>query len=683
MQSVRRQAICKTLANLPYRTIEIDTVSAKVRNNRFSSRSTYASIQETEDDHDKTTNDESFDHLNLEFTSSGAHIDVWNRADDVTFCPYVLRNELNKQNRTKKNLLAKYNASTATVVSGYDNSDAESMESGADAPGPTIRSRVSFNHMIEVLPHAEGDGDDDDDQVMDSTMTSLTMTPNISKPRMSQTSMVSKQTKSRIFFVCFHLPVILTRDKQTKEWNACWSESLLAATDGSKVVNEYDCHWIGTVSCNVSSEEEKDEVRAVLSKMKCTPLFFDKKVHDDHYYGMCKQVLWPAFHNIDLLDLSGSFSTDDIDLVKPEGAYQLSDWDQSRLQIWWKAYVSVNTAFAEALASMLKPGDIMWVHDYHLSLLPKLVDDKEQVKNNGKSFTKKVFLLHIPFPTSQVFRELECGEAILEGMLHADLVGFHAFDHARHFLKAAKRIFGLNYESLIGGLIGVQLGRRTVLVTMHNVSIEPSMVNGKLKVLLMVIFIVDQFINLFFIIAHTLAAMNMPSVIEGATKLRHNHTTRKIIAGVDIAQRLSGIALKLLAFERLLNDYPIWQQNVVMIQKCLVPGSRHDDEARTLQEVRYLVKRIKEKFGPHVIDCEEIAGSSLPIDQRISLWKVADLLMVTPIREGLNLLPLEFVFTKKKPLPPGVIISSEFSAVASVLNGALRVNPYDIQVSSY
>jgi trehalose-6-phosphate synthase len=173
----------------------------------------------------------------------------------------------------------------------------------------------------------------------------------------------------------------------------------------------------------------------------------------------------------------------------------------------------------------------------------------------------------------------------------------------------------------------------------------------------------------------------MPSVIEGTTILRSKHVSRKVIAGIDIAQRLSGISLKLLAFERLLTDYPIWHDKLVMIQKCLIPGSRLEDEARTMQEVRYLVKRIKDKFGPHVIDCQEIVGSSLPIDQRLSLWKVADVLMVTPIREGLNLLPLEFVFTKKKPAAPGVIISSEFSAVSSVLNGALRVNPFDIQVS--
>lgn len=154
-----------------------------------------------------------------------------------------------------------------------------------------------------------------------------------------------------------------------------------------------------------------------------------------------------------------------------------------------------------------------------------------------------------------------------------------------------------------------------------------------------------------------------------------------MIAGIDIAQRLSGISLKLLAFYRLLADYPIWQQNVTLVQKCLLPNSRHEDEVRTIKEIRTLVKQIQKRFGPNVIDYEEIPGSSVPIEKRLALWKVADVLMVTPIREGLNLLPLEFVFTKKKPACPGVVISSEFSAVATVLNGALRVNPYDIQVS--
>ena len=178
-----------------------------------------------------------------------------------------------------------------------------------------------------------------------------------------------------------------------------------------------------------------------------------------------------------------------------------------------------------------------------------------------------------------------------------------------------------------------------------------------------------------------IAALSLPSVKEYAAKLRHDHSSRTIISGIDICQRLSGISLKLLAFEKLLMDYPVWQEKVVMIQKCLLPGSRSADEATTVREVRQMVKRIKDKFGPNVIDYQEIYGSSLPIDQRLALWKVSNVLMTTPIREGLNLLPLEYVYARKKPSTPGVVISSEFSVVSNVLNGALRVNPFDIQMS--
>ena len=182
-----------------------------------------------------------------------------------------------------------------------------------------------------------------------------------------------------------------------------------------------------------------------------------------HYNGFCKQVLWPAFHNIDLLDLAKE---------------KLVGWDQSKLEAWWQAYQQVNRLFAQVMIDLVRMNDIIWVHDYHLSLLPQFLQELEIAKA-GRVMTRKVFFLHIPFPTSQIFRELECGEAILQGILHANVVGFHAFDHARHFLNAAKRILGLDYESMVGGLIGVHFQGKTVLVTMSNVSIEPRMADGE------------------------------------------------------------------------------------------------------------------------------------------------------------------------------------------------------------
>lgn len=389
----------------------------------------------------------------------------------------------------------------------------------------------------------------------------------------------------------------------------------------------------------------------------------------------------------------------DIDIDKSKenvlgnGSRTESNWDQSRLDRWWEAYVRVNKIFSDIVASVIKPFDILWVHDYHLSLLPKhldasgiltignndgLISDNAAFRNivtinqtkelscesvvspltqKGRGRTiQMVFFLHIPFPTSQVFRELKHGEAILEGMLHADVVGFHAFDHARHFLNASKRLLGLSYESLLGGLIGVRYRGTKVLVTISNVSIESNVVES---------------------------VMRLPSVDERYGQLKQKHSDKIIIAGVDIAQRLSGVSLKLLAYESFLNDYQnIWRTKVVLVQRCLVPGSRKTDEANTLLHVHYLVQRIQKVFGPNVIDYEEIYGSSLPMDERLAIWYASDVFMSTSIREGLNLLPLEYVFVRKAPLQAGVTITSEFSAVSSILNGALRVNPFDIRATS-
>lgn len=453
---------------------------------------------------------------------------------------------------------------------------------------------------------------------------------------------------NRIFFVCFHLPVVVVQNPATGEWLASWSESILAKTEGSQILSTYQAFWVGTVTTHPPLQNDKDReiVRAILEEMKCIPIFLEPAVRQAHYYGFCKQVLWPAFHNIDLLDLSTCGWLSDPNSVA-------SDWDQSRLDDWWHSYIAVNQEFSTKMTGMLRAGDIVWIHDYHLSLLPQQLTAWEMEKF-GCKVTRKVFFLHIPFPTSQIFRELECGEKILIGMLHADVVGFHAFDHARHFLNAAKRILGLNYESLVGGLIGVNFRGSTVLVSMSNVSIEPRMVH---------------------------AALMLPSVQTGRDELKRKHTGRTIIGGVDIGQRLSGASLKLLAYERLLQDYPSWQSNVVMVQRILLPGSRKADEELTTRELRALVKRIQDKFGTAVIDYQEVAGGSLPMDQRLALWKASDILMSTPIREGLNHWPMEYIYAHKEPETPGIVITSEFSAVSSILNGALRVNPYDIQAT--
>ena len=293
----------------------------------------------------------------------------------------------------------------------------------------------------------------------------------------------------RIFIVCYHLPVIVSKDAATGKWSARWAESLLAKTEDSSFVAAYNPHWVGTVTLANSMAVDDDDRRAlqsVLSAMDCTALFFDDDVRDAHYMGFCKQVLWQAFHHVDLLDMRDPAFSIDLNStsirLQPDGTLRdvRSSWDQRQVGHWYEAFRIVNGTFAREVAGMVRPDDIDWVHDYHLSLMPRLLGDEERRANgSGVRLTKKIFFLHGPFPPSMIFKEMECGPDILEGMLNADVVGFHGFTDARHFLSSAKRILGVAHESFEGGLLGIKYKKRIVAVTMSSVSIEPPLVSGE------------------------------------------------------------------------------------------------------------------------------------------------------------------------------------------------------------
>jgi len=533
------------------------------------------------------------DENSLEYTEDGILIDNWNGAEDVTYRPYRVREGLRIQ---------------------------------------------------------KSEEEEKEEERMISSMT----TDEYNEEK--STDLEAEKPQRRFFIVCYHLPVMVTKDPTTGEWQASWSESLLAKTCQGTFVS--DAHRIGTITTNVSvTESDKKALRSLLASMDCTVLFFDDATRDAHYKGFCKQVLWLAFHHVDLLDMrepAVSFDLDATSTKKPvDGTlFDLgSSWDQRQVNEWWEAYNAVNRTFAVEVAKMVQPEDVVWIHDYHLSLLPKMLGEEEK-RIKLPSLTKKIFFLHIPFPASMIFKEMECGPLVLEGMLNADVVGFHSFTEARHFLSSAKRILGLSNDSLEGGLIGVRYQKRTVVITMRSVSIEPYMVD---------------------------AVMQLPTTIDGEESLQSKHTGRMIIAGLDVAQYLSGIGPKLITYEQLLHDMPTWKDNIVLVQRCLIPGARRLDEARTIREIRFIVQRIKNKYGDAVIDYEEIFGSTLPVDQRLALWKASDCLLNTELRCGLNLLPLEYVYAQKAAEVPGIVIASEFSDVFGVLNGALRISPYAIK----
>lgn len=455
------------------------------------------------------------------------------------------------------------------------------------------------------------------------------------------------EPESTLFLVCYHLPVILTKSDVDGSWSADWNrDSLISRSEGS-IAESMKTKWVGCVTHHARhdqeelSEEDKVEITGVLSSMNCIPVFLDRETANNHHLGYCKTKLWPMFHNVDILDIYYA-------------AWDRSDnieWKEERTNgEWWDAYQKVNYMLASRVDELSGPKDTVWVHDYHLLLFPAhlaAICEEKKVRR-----PKMVFFLHVPFPTSEIFRELSHGTQLLDGVLAVDVVGFHSFDHARHFLNACKRFLGLAYQSRRGGNLGVDYRGRNVVITISHVGIE------------------TQYIR---------ALIAQPSVQEAARKLREKHNGKILIAGIDTCQRLSGIPLKLLAFEQFFNSCPSWKDKVVLVQRAHLSEARKGDQTYSSDEIGKLVKRITTEHGPDVIDYEETLAP-ITFEERVALWMACDILMVTSVREGLNLKPLEFVYTKSvhNPARPGVVVLSEFSACCCVLNGALRINPWNI-----
>ncbi|RLN57900.1 hypothetical protein BBJ29_005376 [Phytophthora kernoviae] len=450
-----------------------------------------------------------------------------------------------------------------------------------------------------------------------------------------------------LFLVCYHLPVKLTKSTVDGSWSAKWNRDSLISRSENSIAESMNTTWVGCVTYHARSDQEelsvedKKEITAILAEMNCIPVFIDRQLAANHHGGYCKSKLWPMFHNIDILDIYYAI-WDRAEVI---------EWKEERNNgEWWDAYQTVNKLLATRVGELCGENDTVWVHDYHLLLFPSYLANYCKVEFCKRP--KIVFFLHVPFPTSEVFRELSHGTQLLEGVLEADIVGFHSFDHARHFLNACKRFLGLTYQSRRGGNLGVDYRGRNVIITISHVGIETTLIREMYE---------------------------KPEVQEAARKLREKHAGKVLIAGVDVCQRLSGIPLKLLAFEQFFSNCPSWKDKLVFVERATLTETRLGDQNYSSNEIRKLVDRITKAHGPGCIDYEE-SSSPMTIEDRVALWLASDILMVTSIREGLNLKPLEFVFTKgmNPSSRPGVVILSEFSACCCVLNGAVRVNPWNI-----
>jgi len=332
----------------------------------------------------------------------------------------------------------------------------------------------------------------------------------------------------------------------------------------------------------------------------------------DYYDGMSNGTLWPLYH----------------DAVRPP----------SYRRRWWRSYFAVNRQFADAAAETAKEGATVWVHDYHLHLACGMLREKRPDLRIG-------YFLHIPFPGWRLFMQLPWRKEILEGTLGADVVGFQTADDAGNFIDAATRYT----DAERAGEGEVRFGGRRVQTKAFPISIDSKAIAD--------------------------LARSGP-VRELAARHKGQIGARKILLGVDRMDYTKGIVLRLRAFQELLRLGRVSPEDAVMIQSC-VP-SREKVEAYTdlRSEIEELVGQINGEFGSVGVGPVQYLRQSLPHDELVALYLAADVMMVTPVRDGMNLIAKEYVASRVDE--DGAMVLSECTGAAQELPEALIVNPHDL-----
>lgn len=311
-------------------------------------------------------------------------------------------------------------------------------------------------------------------------------------------------------------------------------------------------------------------------------------------------------------------------------------------EVAWDAYTEANRLFAKIIAAEVEDGDLVWVHDYHLMLLPAML--REELELTGKSI-KLGFFLHTPFPSSEIYRILPVRREVLLGVLSCDLIGFHTYDYARHFLSSVSRILGL--PTLPNA---VEFDDRIVSVGAFPIGIDP-----------------DTFIE----------GLKRPEVKQRIATLKQKFQGTKIIVGVDRLDYIKGVPQKLHAFEVFLTEHPEWIGKVVLVQVA-VPSREDVEEYQNLRAVvNELVGRINGRFSTVEFTPIHFLHKSVDFNELVSLYASSDVCLVSSTRDGMNLVSYEYIACQQEK--HGALILSEFTGAAQSLNGSIIVNPWNIE----
>ena len=368
--------------------------------------------------------------------------------------------------------------------------------------------------------------------------------------------------------------------------------------------------WVGWPGTSVPEEFESDVKAKLLQNCRAWPVFLPEDLMDSFYHGFCNKTIWPLFH----------YFTQHVSLD----------------EACWNSYLEVNRRFLRALLEVYQEGDMVWVQDYHLMLLPKLLREQRKTAQIG-------FFLHIPFPSFETFRILpkKWSARILEGLLGADLIGFHTYSYTRYFLRSVLRILGLEH----------QMGRFTLDDHISEVRAFPMGIDFR----------------------KYNEASKSPLVVEEATRVKEAIGDYRIILSIDRLDYTKGIANRLQAFEDFLEQHPRWQKRVVLAIVVVPSRVAVEHYASMKCKIDELVGRINGRFGSIGWTPVIYQYRFLPFCPLVALYSAADVALVTPLRDGMNLIAKEYVASKSDG--DGVLILSEMAGAYKELAEALIINP--------
>ncbi|KAI7610707.1 glycosyl transferase, partial [Hortaea werneckii] len=380
--------------------------------------------------------------------------------------------------------------------------------------------------------------------------------------------------KGRLLLISNRLPITIKRSEEGTYDFSMSSGGLVSGLSGLSKTTQFQ--WYGWPGVQLPENEVPHVKERLFNEFSAVPIFMDDDLADRHYNGFSNSILWPLFH----------YHPGEI------------TFDESA----WEGYEEANRLFAKEIAPAVKDNDLVWVHDYHLMLLPKMLREELNNQPNPPQNVKFGFFLHTPFPSSEIYRILPVRNEILEGVLHCDLIGFHTYDYARHFLSSCARILGLPTTPN-----GIEFLGKLVAVGAFPIGIDP-----------------DKFVQ----------GLKKDSVQRRIQTLQSKFEGQKIIVGVDRLDYIKGVPQKLHALEVFLTEHPEWIGKVVLVQVA-VPSRQDVEEYQNLRAVvNELVGRINGKFGTIEFQPIHFLHKSVSFDELIALYAVSDVCLVSSTRDG-------------------------------------------------